>query len=123
MTDILGHDPAAVGGVLAGIAEATRELDSLLGNLSPKVDAALFYLRSADPNVFVPDGPTFSHRNSELHNLALISDRMANDIARGDGQPSEFARDPAIELELNERQDAGVYDLRISDGNKSRFPH
>ncbi|MEM7781081.1 MAG: hypothetical protein AAF697_11890 [Pseudomonadota bacterium] len=120
---ILGHDRASVGDLLSDIAKSASELDDLLAKLPPKVDAALFYLRPADPNVLVADGPPFSQSNNELHDLALVAKRMADDIARGDGRPSELVRDTSIELLLNELHDAGAYDLRISDGNKSCGPH
>ena len=120
---ILGHDRASVGGLLSDIAKSANELDNLLERLPPKIDAALFYLRPADPKVLVPGGPPFSQSNNELHDLALVAKRMADDIARGDGRPSEHIRDTAIELLLAELHDAGVYDLRISDGNKNRGPH
>jgi len=120
---ILGHDRASVSGLLADIAKAASDLDSLLAKLPPRVDAALFYLRPANPSVLDPGGPPFSQSNNELHDLALAAKRMAQDIARSDGRPSELVRDTAIELLLNELHDAVAYDLRISDGNKSRGPH
>ncbi len=116
--EILGHNRAAVGELLNKIAEAAKTLDELLGHLPPKVDAAMFFLRPMERDAILPDGPPFWKAKEEIHDLALVAGRMADQIAATGGRPSEIVRDTAIELLLTELHEARVYDLRISDGTK-----
>lgn len=120
---ILGHDRKAVGALLNKIADTAGTLDELLGQLPPKIDVALFFLRPAQSEALEPGGPQFSNVNTEMHDLSLVARGMADDIVAGDGRPTEIVRDTAMELLLEELHLAGVYDLRISDGSKIRGPH
>lgn len=119
----LEQDRRSVSGLLAEITEAAEKLNGLLGRLPPKIDAVMLFMRRVEPDALNPDGQLFSNTTYELHDLAIVAQKVADEIALKGGRPAQFVRDTAIELLLTELQKAGVYNLSISDGNKNQGPH
>lgn len=117
------HDEKAIHVLLAEIAMAASKLNDLMGKLPPKVAAAMILMRPAEPDALAENDTKFLDLYTELHDLALVSRRVSNELAPRGGRPAEFVRDTAMRLLLEQLRDFGINDLQVSMGTKSLEPH
>lgn len=124
MIAAFGIDPGQSRAALARAADHAEELARLLGHLSPKVHAALFYIRPSVDDMINPEGPAFFELSSEAHDFAKAARAAAEDLTAAEGRPREHVRDTMLRLLMELIEEAGPGDLRVSNGTEARpDPH
>lgn len=119
-----GLDPRASRRLLLRAAHAASQLERALGSLAPKVLAALYYIRPTINDVLDPRGSPFHILENEAADFSRVARAVAVDLTRADGRPRHHERDTMIRLCLETFEDAGLLDLKISNGTKARpDPH
>lgn len=117
-------DPKTSRKVLMQAAHAARLLERALDRLSPKVLAALFYIRPTIEGVRDPKGPPFHELHDEVADFAKVATEVAGDLRGAEGRPRYHERDSMIRLLIELCADAGLNDLKSSNGTKANpEPH
>lgn len=117
-------DPKTSRKVLMQTAHAARLLERALNRLSPKVLAALFYIRPTIEGVREPKGPPFHELQDEVADFAKVATEVAGDLRGAEGRPRHHERNSMIRLLIELGADAGLDDLKISNGTKANpDPH
>lgn len=105
-------------------AQAARQLERALDRLSPKVLAALFYIRPTIEGIRDAKGPPFLELHNEVADFAKVATEVAGDLKATEGRPRHHERDSMIRLLIELCADAGLNDLKISNGTKTNpDPH
>lgn len=110
--------------VLLEAIKGARALEDALDRLSPKVMAALFWMRATVEGVRRPDGIAIHELHTEVADFVRVAKAAAQDLAASTGRPRHHHRDTMIGLLLELCHDMGLDDLTISNGTKAKpDPH
>lgn len=122
--EAFGIDPNKSRKTLSRAAHHATMLARQLEGLSPKVFAALAFMRPAMQDAIKPEGEPFHTLHSEICDFALTARAAASDLAAAEGRPREHHRDTMFRLLIELTQELGKDDLAISNGTNARpDPH